>query len=146
MSVERAGRRYGFRALAGALVLGCLLLAAPFDFGAFVRLVGSDHGHAIRTIVDGIHVDLILAHESAPHPGESDPHLHAQRSDDHVVHLARGDFGPAQRRDASAPEALPVRIALPARVVAWVPAPDRPVRGFVAPPRAFSRRSVVLRT
>lgn len=137
------------RAIAGLLVLGCLLLAAPFDLGALTRIAVSDHPHAIRTVVDGIHVDLILAHDASqtsPHPGESDPHLHARLGEDHVVHLSRGELGPAQR---NAVFGLDVPTSLPI-VPDLCRAADRIVRlaarPRIAPVSAFSRRSVVLRT
>lgn len=123
------------------------MLAAPLDPGAFVRIVASDHVHALRSVVDGIHVDLILAHESPTHPGESEPHLHARRAEDHVVHLARGDLGLAQRNGSIDSSALPPRIASPA--VLWI-APEAAerfsARPLTRPTRSFSRRSVVLRT
>ncbi len=119
------------------LTIGLAWLGALFSLHA--------HEHALTSVRDGNHLDIVLSHDVAHDAHEHGPatHLQASPADDHVVHLASDEARDTRRTQAvSLPTALasarPV-IAAP-RVAAALPPPSaRPV-----PP--LSRRSVVLRT
>ena len=127
-----------------AFVLALLPLSTPVDALTFLQIFRTDHPHALMTVVDGGHVDLVLSHVATRPAHEDGPGLHPKSAKDHVVHIEKDELAAAQKRDgAVAPAALraplpvvdplPPTLRVPSRVAARVPA-------------SFSRRSVVLRT
>ncbi len=127
-----------------AFVLALLPLSTPVDALTFLQIFRTDHPHALMTVIDGGHVDLVLSHATPRPAAEDGPGLHPKSAEDHVVHIEKDELAAAQKRVAPvAPAALhpalpgidplPPTLRVPSRVAARVPA-------------SFSRRSVVLRT
>ena len=104
------------------------------------------HEHALSSVRDGNHLDLVLSHDAARdgHDHGDDTHLHVNSASDHVVHLT-SDEALDSRRSLASGFAVTLAVsrpfsAAPARLGSARPTPPtRPV-----PP--LSRRSVVLRT
>ncbi len=145
--ITKHGRRRGW---AGALVIACglLQLAASLQTQSGLSLLAwlaHPHAHAVMAAIDGSHIDLVYSHDATRHTDsdEVEAHLHADASDDHVVHMTNDDAPVARRTNTPA---LSLTIA-PIPIVAVLRVAARPQP--TAPPRAvpsFSRRSVVLRT
>jgi hypothetical protein len=146
LNTGRTGSRRRARGWARlALVLAILPLSTNVDALTFLQIFSTDHPHALMTVVDGGHVDLILSHDATRPVGDDDePSLHPKTAEDHVVHIAKDELAAAQKRIA---EALPAATSPPTASVAALPLSLRsPSVGPVRAVASFSRRSVVLRT
>lgn len=147
MSAGRTGNRWRTWGWA-LLALAMLPLATHVDALTFLQIFATDHPHALMTVVDGSHVDLVLSHDTSHDmtraPGDDAPSLHPKSAEDHVVHISKDELAAAQKRIAVS---LPTATSPPAPSLVAIP---RSPRAFSsAPVRAvasFSRRSVVLRT
>jgi len=139
---ERRARSRGWAQL--AFVLALLPLSTRVDALTFLQVFETDHPHALMTVIDGGHVDLILSHAVKRPVGEGDPGLHSKSAEDHVVHIARDDLAAAQKRLADPLPAAPIP-TVPS-VVTVSPALRLPETLAVRAASPFSRRSVVLRT
>lgn len=121
-----------------------LPLSTNVDALTFLQIFATDHPHALMTVVDGGHLDLVLSHDTTHPVGDDAPSLHPKSAEDHVVHIAKDELAAAQKRIAASLPAAPIPPApSPAALPRSLRAPsDVPVRAVAS----FSRRSVVLRT
>ena len=145
MNTGRTGSRHWTRGWARlAFLLAFLPLSTNVDALTVLQIFSTDHPHALMTVADGGHVDLILSHEATRPVGDDAPSLHSKTAEDHVVHIAKDELAAAQKRVA---EALPVATSPPTPSVVALPLSLRsPSVGPVRAVASFSRRSVVLRT
>jgi hypothetical protein len=146
----RAGRSRTRRvvAVAGALlqtVASVQLAIGLAWFGMLLSHLPHEGSHALSSVRDGNHLDLVLSHDAPleTHDHGSDTHLHRNAADDHVVHLVSDEARDSRRApvgDLATTVATSRPVIAPPRVARVQPTPPaRPV-----PP--LSRRSVVLRT
>jgi len=118
------------------LAVGLAWLGALFSLHA--------HEHALTSVRDGNHLDIVLSHDVTHDAHEHGPatHLHGSPADDHVVHLASDAARDTRRMQA---------VALPMALTSARTMNSAPCVAAALPPPALpvlplSRRSVVLRT
>lgn len=138
------GRRSSGRGATLALLLALIQISVNVDAATFLQVMASDHAHALMTVVDGGHVDLILSHDATRSTDAEGESVLPATAEDHVVHMAHDELAAAQKRIAD-PISPPAVASTPFLSV-FVPAPRARVLVAERPAPPFSRRSVVLRT
>ena len=129
-----------------ALACGLLQFATGLQLMVFLDGLSSGHSHAVVTVIDGSHVDLIYSHDTQGADRHSDAdavgaHLSGDPSQDHVVHTTRDDAPVTRRIEMPDASAVTLAVLSPVPVLRPVASPP-PLQRAV---HAFSRRSVVLR-